>query len=265
MTPLVTAEKPAHYYRQEGGVWMPFYEIESANGKGLRQVTLRDARKVLAVPSVTNVLNILARPWLEAWKATQYIEAALTLPRLDNEPLDAYAQRVVEDAEAKSAVARDFGTRIHKAIEQNLTQPIASLDKDIEPFMDLVQAWMNVNIVEIYAAETIVGNKALGYAGRLDLFCGLKGHGRALIDFKTQGIKNGKPPNFYTDWARQLAAYRHASDYEVNNIVSVVIDSTKPQTPFVQAWPETDRYWMAFQHCLAIWKDEKDYDPSKAS
>lgn len=261
---LVSPERASHWYRNDSGVWSPFYEIESANGKGLRPVTLRDARKVSAVPSVTNVLNIMAKPGLEAWKATQYIEAALTLPKAPDEPLDAYARRVVEDAEAKSATARDFGTRIHKAIECHLTKMTMPEDKELAPFIGPVLTWVSGNVMEIYATEFIVGNKELGYAGRLDLDCNLRGFGRALIDFKTQGIRNGKEPAFYNEWGKQLAAYWMAcpTDNTVDSLVSVVIDSMTPRLPFFHRWEDQDRHFAMFKHCLELWKDEKDYDPA---
>jgi hypothetical protein len=270
LSTLVTADRASHWYRYEESQWRAFYECERKDGKGLKAVTLREAREFAAVPSVTNVLNIVAKPGLEAWKANQYIEAALTLPRLPNEPLDVFAGRVVEDAEKRSATARDFGSRIHKAIEQYLTEPVTDFG-DLKPFMDPVVNWIKTNVSEFHGAEIIVGSRELGYAGRLDLDCDLKGHstpaGRALVDFKTQGLKNGKPPTFYVEWARQLSAYQRARQQEtgawIPNLVSVVIDSGKPQEPFSHVWQDTNRHWRAFEHCLALWKDEKGYDPSK--
>lgn len=265
-TQLVSADRASHWYLRERERWEPFYECERKDGKGMKSVTLREARERMAVPSVTNVLNVLAKPGLEAWKATQYIEAALTLPKLPNEPLDAYAKRVVEDAEARSANARDFGTRIHKAIEKNLTQAIARVDEDIEPFIGPIQDWLNKNVLDIHGAEIIVGSENLGYAGRLDLDCDLTGHGRALIDFKTQGVKNGKAA-YYNEWGKQLAAYQQARQDEtgewIHTLASVVIDSGTPQEPFVYIWQDRERHWRMFQHCLELWRDEKQYDPRK--
>lgn len=265
-TQLVSSDRASHWYVRERDLWEPFYECERKDGKGMKFVTLREARERRAVPSVTNVLNVLAKPGLEAWKATQYIEAALTLPKLANEPLDAYAKRVVEDAEARSASARDFGTRIHKAIEKNLTQAIARVDEDIEPFIGPIQDWLNRNVLDIYGAEIIVGHRELGFAGRLDLDCELTGHGRALIDFKTQGVKYDKPA-FYNEWGKQLSAYQQARQSEtkelIHTLMSVVIDSGKPQEPFWHIWEDSKRHWTMFQHCLALWKDERGYDPSQ--
>lgn len=261
MSQLVSSDRPSHWYVRERDQWEAFYECERKDGKGMKSVTLREARERRAVPSVTNVLNVLAKPGLEAWKATQYIEAALTLPRLPGEPLDAFARRVVEDAEKRSATARDFGSRIHKEIEAELTRATSKVDAELEPYMAFVRGWLNANVIEFHGAEIIVGSQELGYAGRLDLECDLAAYGRALVDFKTQGVKNGKPA-YYRDWGRQLAAYQHARD-GFHALVSVVIDSGKPQEPFVHVWQDADQHWTMFQHCLALWKDEKGYDPSQ--
>ena len=71
---LIERQAPSHWYLQDG---RPFHEIANASGTGNRPVTLRDARKVLAFPSVTNVLGVLAKPGLDAWKIEQGIMAAL--------------------------------------------------------------------------------------------------------------------------------------------------------------------------------------------
>lgn len=267
---LISPDRPSHWYVHEDERWHAFYECPKKSGDGMKAVTIREARERKAVPSVTNVLNVLAKPGLEAWKATQYIEAALTLPKLPNEPLDAYAKRVVEDAEAKSAGARDFGSRIHKAIEQYLTVPVVDFG-ELTPFMEPVVNWIRTNVGEFYGAEIIVGSQELGFAGRLDLDCELTGRstpaGRALVDFKTQGVKNGKPPTYYSEWGKQLAAYQQARQNEtgdwISHLVSVVIDSGKPQTPFTHVWQDTHHHWKMFQHCLALWMDDRDYDPRK--
>ena len=103
---LIERQAPSHWYLQDG---RPFHEIANASGTGNRAVTLRDARKVLAFPSVTNVLGVLAKPGLDAWKIEQGIMAALTLPRRPDEPLDAFARRVVEDMGEQVEKAADLG------------------------------------------------------------------------------------------------------------------------------------------------------------
>src|SRR2546426_12684400 len=89
---LIQRQAASYWYLRDG---RPFHEIAKKDGSGNRPVTLADARKVLAVPSVTNVLGVLAKPSLEAWKIEQGILSALTLPRQHGEELGAVAHRVV--------------------------------------------------------------------------------------------------------------------------------------------------------------------------
>ena len=62
---LVHRESASHWYLPDG---TPFHEVIRADGNGTRSTTLRDARKVNALPSVTNTLSVLAKPSLDAWK-----------------------------------------------------------------------------------------------------------------------------------------------------------------------------------------------------
>src|SRR5947209_12361551 len=111
---LIQRQPASHWYLRDG---RPFHEILKKDGSGNRPVTLADARKLLALPSVTNVLGVLAKPGLDAWKIEQGIMAALTLPRLTDEPLDAFAHRVVVDMDEQVEKATDFGSAIHAACE----------------------------------------------------------------------------------------------------------------------------------------------------
>src|SRR6476469_5111583 len=102
---LIDRQPASHWYLRDG---QPFHEIAKKDGSGKRAATLADARKVGALPSVTNVLGVLAKPGLDAWKIEQGIVAALTLPRGNDEPLDAFARRVVVDMGEQVEKAADF-------------------------------------------------------------------------------------------------------------------------------------------------------------
>ena len=95
----------AHWYRRDGE---PLHSVPSAKGDP-RPTTLRDARKLSLLPSVTNVLGVINKPELVEWKMTQAVLAALTLPRMDGEDLGVFAKRVVEDAQSQVKGAAEFG------------------------------------------------------------------------------------------------------------------------------------------------------------
>ena len=272
---LIERQAPSHWYLRDG---RPFHEIANASGTGNRPVTLRDARKVLAFPSVTNVLGVLAKPGLDAWKIEQGIMAALTLPRLPDEPLDLFAQRVVEDMGEQVEKAADFGSAIHNACEVYALNKQVPTDQALLGFFQPWRRWFDENVERIGCIEQVFVHHEYGYAGRVDMVALLKGAGGtspywAVVDFKTQRVrrsaKGEAKPAFYETWPLQLAAYRQAilvnGARNVQALVSVVIDSAAPGPVHVKQWtpcggPYVD-YFGSFLAALALWKYAKGYDP----
>ena len=113
MEPRIRAAESTHWYTREG---VPMYTVEAKNGNQ-RPTTLRDARALDLVPSVTTVLNVAAKPGLEAWKQRQLLLAALTLPRSEEEAEDNYLDRIIRDSREEGRAAADAGTEIHAAIQ----------------------------------------------------------------------------------------------------------------------------------------------------
>lgn len=254
----------SHWYRMNGSICEPCYELPKKNGDGVKAVTLREAREFGLLPSVTTILGIVSKPELTNWLIGNGIMAALTLPRIEGEPLDNFVKRVIEDADKQSETARDFGTRIHDAIESFLTLSMRPIDEDVEPFVEPTLEWLDENLEQATSTECCVGCLVAGVAGRLDLVGSLKGIGPSVIDFKTQRVK--EKPAFYSEFPLQLAAYARLSCGEPRGswpaLVSVVIDSGKPSAPHVKVWEKLgEYYWKLFQHALELWIYQKGYDP----
>jgi len=264
------AERLSHWYRHIGeGKVEPAFEVPRKDGKGMKAVTLREARELNLWPSVTNILGVLNKPALNDWRVEQGILAALTLPRQPDEGIDAFVKRVVVDMDAQSSTARDFGTAIHAAIEAELTRPGYRPEPEVDEFMKSFRDWAARNIIEIHGAEILVGDPVLGFGGKMDLDCTLRDIGRAIVDFKTQRIKrNGKElnPTFYDEWALQLAAYRRARTLVTKQsaIVSVVIDSTEPGPVHTHIWEDdSGEHMAAFLHAFELWQYLKGYKPGR--
>lgn len=254
----------SHWYRHNAvtGVTEPCYELPRKNGGGTKAVTLREARELSLLPSVTTVLQVLAKPELTNWLISNGIMAAITLPRLADELVDDFVKRVIEDADQQSETARNFGTRIHDAIEAYLNEGAATMP-ELEPFVKPTFAWLDNSIESIIASEICVGCQFIGVAGRLDLDATLKGIGPAIIDFKTQKVREAAA--FYPEFPLQLVAYariRYPAKWPA--LVSVVIDSGKPTTmPHIKVWNDPERYWHLFQCAYELWCYIKGYDPRK--
>lgn len=147
--------KAPRWYWEHDGVVEACYTMPKKDGSGMKDTTLREARELGLLPSVTSILRVMAQPGLERYKLGQVIYSAMTLPReredcttwehrvhatlmgmesidglrhaYDNPPRyiesdDAFAKRVVEDSEAQAAKAAEFGTRIHDVIAEIMTK-----------------------------------------------------------------------------------------------------------------------------------------------
>ena len=269
---LIQRESASHWYLPDG---TPYHDVPRADGNGTRSVTLRDARKVNAMPSVTNILSVLSKPGLDAWKQEQAIMAALTLPKRDDESLDAFARRVVTDMSEQVRSAADLGSAVHAAIEVYLQTGEPPENPDILRLFQPMKLWIDEHIERIGLVETVAVHSDFGYAGRIDLVAKLKSTGTwAVIDFKTQKMKPDKKgvfqAAFYETWPLQLMAYFRALNHagecsrKLEDIASVVINSVEPTPVQVKIWPrdEHEPFWQAFQCARELWCFTKGYRPA---
>jgi hypothetical protein len=267
---LVSRESASHWYHPDG---TPIHEVERADGKGTRPTSLRDARKLGLYPSVTNILGVLAKPGLDAWKQEQAILAALTLPRRNNEPLDDFARRVVADMTQQVRDAADLGSAIHAAVENYAQSGELPANPDVLRLFAPVRVWFDTEVEKVHAVEAAVSHPGWGYAGRVDMVATLRSTGRpAVIDFKTQKTRTAKDgtsqPVFYETWPLQLEAYRRAlasrsRDLDRADIASVVIGSTEPVPVAVKFWDplEATARFRAFLAARQLWVWSKGYCP----
>ena len=242
-----------------------------------RPTTVRDARKLGLLPSVTNVLGVINRPELVEWKMTQAVLAALTLPRLAGESEDAFARRVVEDAQGHVRSAADFGTAFHAGAEQVAKSLEVDQAGPYAGWLNLHRDWFQANCVRLVWTERVLVNTGLGYAGTADLLVEHRAHGLTLVDYKTQGMKKrgerrGEKGEsvwehrVYSTWCLQLAAYRRAIGQPIA-CLSVIVNSTEAAAPVEHLWSEEELRagWESFEAAMVIWRNEKKYDPRQQS
>jgi hypothetical protein len=258
----------AHWYQADG---TPLHTVLSAKGEP-RPTTLRDARKLGLLPSVTNILGVIAKPELTAWLQEQAVMAALTLPRIAGETEDAFAKRVVEDSLTTRDGAADFGTAFHHGAErvaQTLEVDRADL---LSPWLTRYRDWFQENVVTCRWTEQRVVSMEFGYAGTADLLIEHKLHGLCLVDLKTIkgasrtgecGAARPTPLKPYKSWSYQLAAYRKALGVEAR-CINLMVNSVEPSVPIEHVWGETemDAGLRAFLAARELWCIEKGYDPS---
>lgn len=243
-----------HWYSLDG---KPQHFIIGANGQS-RDSTLRDARKHGWVPSVTEVLNVIDKPALTNWKVDQGIMAALTLPRLPDEPEGAYLSRIKTDSAAQAKEAAEEGSRIHKAIESHfLGEPYGDVYR---PHVDGVLR----KLAELFPSVTdwraeMTFASPLGFGGCMDLHSPSTG---IVVDFKGKDgdFTDGKKLAYDQD--RQLAAYQKGANLPENVAANIFVSRTHPGAVKEHLWTveELSSAWQVFTAALALWKAIKKVD-----
>lgn len=250
-----------HWYLPSGE---PFFEVKAKNGQ-MRPVTLRDARKVGAVPSVTTVLKIVAKgELLERWIIDQAILAALTVPRVQNELEESFLERVRQDAVAQVEAAADEGTRVHAAIERyfrhgqvdpKYVDTVLAVKDEIERLFPGVNDW---ELEQTFAHED-------GYGGTIDL------HSKKAcitLDFKGKDgdVSDGSKRLAY-EQHYQLAAYQRGKQIGRGLGVNLFFSRDVPGKVASHIWTEDDMDdgWEVFRCALALWQAVKKYKPGSQS
>lgn len=239
-TPIAT--ESGHWYSRTGE---PRYTVTGKNGK-VRPTTLRDARELDLLPSVTTIIRLAAAPGLETWKARQLALACLTLPRLSDETEDAFLVRAEQDARAQGKAAAEHGERIHGAIERHYL----GLPPD-EDLWDHVKATV-ATVATICGSVEWSAEKSFAchaYGGKVDLH---SPSGGWVIDFKT---KDGPLPDaLFADHYQQLAAYRNGLGLHNARCAIVYVRRDAPEARLVEAEePELQRGMRMFNALLMYW------------
>lgn len=254
MSDTKIASESGHWYDREGN---PRYTMIGANGKE-RNTTLRDARKLNFLPSVTTVMGVYPKPALIAWKEKQILMAALTSTRLENETDEAYMARIMSDAHEQAKTAAEKGTAIHGAIERYV------LGQEIDPeFLSYVTSTRK-SLVEFFG-EDITSRceveksfaSSLGYGGKVDL------HSKELdfvLDVKTKEFAKDVKILAWDEHKMQLEAYRHGLGMPTARMINVFISTSVPGlVRVVEHDKEDGKYMDVFKACLSFWQSIKGY------
>jgi len=239
-----TAES-GHWYTRGGE---PAYTVTGKNGKE-RNTTLRDARTMNLVPSVTTILKVAAAPGLERWKQEQVLYAALTLPRQEGESESDWINRIMEDSKETGRKAADRGTQIHAAIQQAFEGDVYG-----DEFAPYIEGCDNA-ITKHFGQHDWICEKAfanqLGYGGKVDM------HTNGIVaDIKTKDFGPDDKIDGYDEHLMQLAAYRMGLLMPRARCANVFVSRNNPGLVVIKEWEaeELEKGWAMFTRLLSYWQ-----------
>jgi hypothetical protein len=247
-TPAVRASESNHWYTREG---VPQYTVPSKKDGSPRNTTLRDARTMNLVPSVTTILNVAAKPALTAWLQQQVLLAALTLPRRPDEPEKEYVERIISDSKEQGRSAADAGTDIHASIQGFYEdRPTGKHQQSVDACSRAIKEHFGE---AAWISERSFAHEA-GFGGKCDLFCA--GPLSAVVDIKTKEFTDPAKVEGYDEHLMQLAAYRVGLGIPKARCANVFVSRNVPDLVVVREWSaeDLDRGWEMFVHLLHFWQ-----------
>lgn len=250
------ASESGHWYKLDG---TPCYEIEGRGG-AMRPTTLRDARKLELVPSVSGIMKVAAADALTRWQIRQHLLTSAAMPRPDGEDAESYISRVLTETRKRLSEAPDTGTAIHACIEKDLCGQ--TYDPNFQPHVDgALKALANwCGGLDGIEPEKSFAH-ALGFGGKVDIHKRVGGD--FIADFKTKEFDESDLPDVYDNHAWQTSAYRNGLGMPDARCAIIYVSTKVPGlTHLVEiAQDELERGWEMFKLLLRFWQLKNRYQP----
>jgi len=246
-------QENGHWYTKQGT------SAYTTIGKtGERPTTLRDAKKLGLLPSVTTIIGVANKgEGLQRWMQEQAILAALTLPRLENEEESVWLSRVMKDSKATGREAAERGTAIHNIIQGYFEQMYLP---EKPAYLDAIDnALSNAFGSQPWLSERSFGHP-LGFGGKCDLMAKqINGQGTGfIVDFKTKTTDLDKV-DVYFEHELQLAAYREGLNLPKARCAIVFVNGTTNQVKLIEVEESRlQKGWECFQYLLRFYQVKND-------
>lgn len=270
ITEKTYASEAQHWYHGDTG--LPCHQVPNKSKPGeFRNTTLRDARVMNLVPSVSAILSIQAKPGLDNWRSRQIGLAAYKLSEglkwCGGSDEQDFITTVLQDAEIQMSKARDLGTEIHGAIERclkfsevgfDLMKPGGVVKLDHSAHINAaISALKEFGVWgQPFRAERSFASP-LGYGGCLD-FC----TDTHISDFKCVDSLSKKLD--YNDRLSQLSAYSMGVHGKLVKCANVFISTSEPGQYLLREWTkeELEWGWNLFMACKHLWEVSNRYIPA---
>jgi hypothetical protein len=255
------ATEAGHWYKPDHS---PFYTYINKHGEE-KNVTLREARKVGAAPSVSAIMGCASSWALTNYFIQQRLSAAATEPpRGPEEGLQAYMDRIDAKAREHSETARDLGTEIHGAIERALVDTVWIPRPEAHAAIQTLGEWCGLDGLRPERSFF----HPLGYGGKCDVHKKPEitideTHNGFLADFKTKDFTEANLRT-YENHAMQLAAYREGFDMPQARCAIIYVSTSVPGLTHLVELEEKElqRGWEMFCALLQYWQLKNRYVPT---
>lgn len=276
--PKPLASESCHYYDRTGN---PVYEVPNASKGGMRPTTVRDAKKLDLLPSVSTVMGVVAKPAINGWVKEQVARAAVNVFWGEGETADEWVAHVLKAAETNMTQARDLGTEIHGAIERYLKESkvkkehpnsilvpgmwVGDFGDFVTTYHEHIRAAVNA-LIELgvwgqpFSPEKSFAS-ALGYGGKVDL-SGTP-ENPWVVDFKCVDRLDKKLD--YPDRCQQLTAYADGlyCDPIGPRQANIFISTSEPGKYLIREWKEDEKAKgnRVFRAALNLWCEIYNFYP----
>jgi len=235
-------QENGHWYTKDGS---PAYTTMGKTGE--RPTTLRDARKLGLLPSVTTINGQLSKSGLNLWLQQQVLLAALTLPRQDGEGEQEWLARVMQDSKATGREAAERGTAIHAVIESYFEQVYIP---EKPAYLDGIDKALR----DAFGNQLWLSEKSFAHPLQFGGKCDLMASSGFIVDFKTKETDLDKV-DVYFEMEMQLAAYREGLGVPTARCAIVFVNALTNQVKLIEI--EEDKLkngWECFQHLLRVYQ-----------
>ncbi len=254
-------EPEASWYYPDG---RPCTGVTGSTTGQPRAVTVKDARALGLLPSVPNVLSVLARPALAQHRQHLAILAALNTPRQPYEPEAAWHGRIAEEAGRLGGESGGWAGHLRGQVAHYNAEDIFRAAGDVLDYLKPYETWYRASVLEMISAGTVARGE--GYAARVELHAVLEHGGerrRAVIHAKPRKLQGRKGAVFHKEWALELAAAAAAvtePGERLPLLVSLVLPADVPGPVQAKVWENGEAALAAFHACRTLWCWEKQYE-----
>lgn len=182
------------------------------------------------VPSVTEVLRVLEKRYLDSWRH-----------RVGNLEAD----KVMRDAQV-------FGTRIHSIAEHvardRKFKPLGD-DTELQPFTDAIRDFLNMHIMDVLDTELEIASESQGFGGKLDLYGQMYDGSYVVVDWKTSA-------QLTREMGLQTAGYGlllKERGYRVNKRIVVRVKKDAPGKFYARSFEDHEDDVKAFRAAVELW------------